>query len=914
MTRLYTKQGEAFPRAFFRKDDDFGVEVIQLVRPHLRFWASEHGVPELIVKDDPHHLQAHPSPSELLSELPDDDNIQAQTRRSRSRLFAWFLLAEDPHRRLDAREIATLAHQATLVEYVRTRVDTQRVLIADEVGLGKTVEAGLIIQGLLEAEPGLRILYFAPASLARNVKREFDRLGLGFRLWVAGDDRTAELSDPLIVASIHRAVHPRHREAILKATPPDVLIVDEAHHLSDWAEGGGSPTQKYALIRDLIAASGPKLKVYLLTGTPHQGSPIRFKNLLRLIAQPNEPPEEAKGRVIYRIKDDVKDWDGKPLFPDRDVRPPTVVNLGEGYRQWLISIRDLFTQSKQESQAKERAGAWRAAMALQWATSSPQAGLGFLVRQAIRAGWTHEQPVLNNSLRALRPYRRGPREEDVDALFRRIYREIEVNRRDAEIEDIESDLEGEASLVWKPDSEKLAGCLELGLEMVRTQANTKWDELFDNVVSGLGDEKLVMFAQPVETVTALAEYIRERFGTDAALIIGSQKMPERDAEIRRFQKPEGSQFLVASRAGAEGFNLQVARRLVHLDVPWNPMELEQRVGRVHRFGSRRTIIVDMLVVKDSREQDAYDKAREKLRTIASSLTTDSQRFDTLYARVMSLVRPDELEHIMGEGAVGPLTDEETQRLGELVSESFRRWKEFDDESRAGREQLLQLEAGQATWEDLYDWARAELDGEPRDGFYRLGFDRIGTELVESEKAVKVLQIDGTLHAFGETHGMPVIDQEDRQASLFGLNHPRARQALRRAISPRFPTGAMQVTWPESKAFPLPTSRPCGAVTVVRQTLKAVSATAFEEHRLELRTVVVDVRGRRVELEPEDQAQFIRGLREASVKAKRSEHPELPGQLREEERCFLKGLRQLTEEERAQGLRPVVWPLACVLVE
>jgi len=89
--------------------------------------------------------------------------------------------------------------------------------------------------------------------------------------------------------------------------------------------------------------------------------------------------------------------------------------------------------------------------------------------------------------------------------------------------------------------------------------------------------------------------------------------------MNAFWRDDGPQFLVSSRAGGEGLNLQVARRLVHVAVPWNPMELEQRVGRVHRFKSRRTIIVDTIVVKDSREVDCYRIAREKLEEIARTL-------------------------------------------------------------------------------------------------------------------------------------------------------------------------------------------------------------------------------------------------------------------------------------------------------
>src|SRR6185369_3720939 len=99
------------------------------------------------------------------------------------------------------------------------------------------------------------------------------------------------------------------------------------------------------------------------------------------------------------------------------------------------------------------------------------------------------------------------------------------------------------------------------------------------------------FAQPIETVTALASWFARKTGHRPAMILGGQSEEERAEQIQRFWDPKGPRFLVSSRAGGEGINLQVARRLVHLDVPWNPMDLEQRVGRVHRFLSKRTIVV-----------------------------------------------------------------------------------------------------------------------------------------------------------------------------------------------------------------------------------------------------------------------------------------------------------------------------------
>src|SRR6185436_16329532 len=172
---------------------------------------------------------------------------------------------------------------------------------------------------------------------------------------------------------------------------------------------------------------------------------------------------------------------------------------------------------------------------------------------------------------------------------------------------------------WRPDPQELRKLLDEGVALHKASPDAKWEHLAARILEPAGNEKVVLFSQPIETVMALAGFLRRRTGVRPALIVGNQKESDRASEIEAFMRVDGPQYLVSSRAGGEGLNLQVARRLVHVDVPWNPMELEQRIGRVHRFLSKRTIIVDTVVVKDSREVDTYACAREKLKAIASTL-------------------------------------------------------------------------------------------------------------------------------------------------------------------------------------------------------------------------------------------------------------------------------------------------------
>jgi superfamily II DNA or RNA helicase len=583
---LVNKPESSLPYALLREYDDFGLDAVDIVAPPRRFWsdqdATDHSV-EVGLQSD--RMQRLPSPALLLNALPTGENWQSHSRRSVGRLQAHFLICEDPQRRMDAREVDTLSHQVGLVRHLLQNESLRRVMIADEVGLGKTVEAGLIIRELLEQGPDLRVLYLAPARLVNNVATEFDRLKLPFRRWSAqGAD--ARLTDSMIIASIHKAVHREHFESIAQSKPWDVIIVDECHHLSAWEQDGGKPSQAYKLVQALIERQGNSGRVILMSGTPHQGHHTRFENLLSLLRSVGEDSQTLTGRVIYRTKDDIRDWEGNPVFPDRQVREPLIVNLGSQHRAWMDAIHDFYRPPRESSmgQARRRAAGWRCAQAMQWAASSPQAGLGYLTRQAIRANWQASDPTLRKAITALRPYRLGPLDEPVDCLYARISAEIDRQDRDEDIDDIEDFVPGDPR-----DISSAAGLKTLisqGIDLVLNAGDDKWEIVWNELLSNVGEEKVVLFAQPIETVSALGRFLERVTGKAPAMIIGGQDDHQRQQQVTAFWSPEGPQFLVSSRAGGEGINLQISRRLIHIDVPWNPMDMEQRVGRVHRFGSK----------------------------------------------------------------------------------------------------------------------------------------------------------------------------------------------------------------------------------------------------------------------------------------------------------------------------------------
>lgn len=889
-------------------DDDFGYKAYDLLRPPQRFWGSSTSVPMAIR----HHVDAGrvtpvASLGGLLRSLPAEDNWHAMTRRSLDRLFAWFLVAEDPQQRMQAQPISALAHQASLVQHVLQEPHLNSVLIADEVGLGKTIEAALIIQKLVAQQKGLRVLYLAPARLVSNVRRELERLGLSFRSWVAGPDRDARLTDPLIVASIHRAIGKGHADDILQQHW-DIIVVDECHHLSAWTEEGQSARRNYKLVDQLRERLGASGRLILMSGTPHQGHGKRFDNVLRLLARPGDGEKAIAGRVIYRTKEDVRDWDGNPLFPRREVRVPVEIDLGADHRGWLGKIHQLFDPGA-DGGDPHRAAGWRAGQALQWATSSIEAGLGYLVRQALRAKWGAYDPALRNALTALRPYREGAEDESVQALFDRVQREIGIQDETGVVEDIEDSRDDP----WRPDDGLLAQVLDEGVRLLAGGRDAKWRAIEERVLADAGDEKVVLFAQPIETVTALARYLERRTGQRPAMIIGRQKEDERQKEIAAFWRPDGPQYLVSSRAGGEGINLQVARRIVHVDIPWNPMELEQRVGRVHRFMSRRKILVDTIVVRDSREQHMYAIAREKLREIASALSMDDHRFEYLFSRVMSLVQPEELQNVMVDKASGPLSDEKTRELAALVQEGHRNWEDFHRKFAQGKKQIHELSPGLATWDDLAHLATQYLAAVEEPGFEALGFEVRDDEVVETAKPARALRIGDALFACGDHGGMPVEDSSRRRAEQMGLNVPAIAETLRRLGLPKALCGAAHVRWPEGRMTPESLARPFAAIIASRVSVRMASASEPQELDVTLRTFVLREGEPPRELERKALEDLIRGLLASTVRREPEEAPALVEWTASHADAVCAELRRPSASDHANQIRHAVMPLLAAIV-
>ena len=914
---LVSRAESEIPFAVLRQQEEWGLATADIIRPPGRLFVDQQTVPPLVEPGvDARRLRSLLTPTQLLRSLPDEDNWQAQSRRSVARLWAHFLISEDPQRRLDAREVNTLAHQVSVVRHILEKPHLRRVLIADEVGLGKTVEVGLLIKELLESNFNLRVLYLAPARLVSNVRREFDRLGLHFRQWSSegGDARLAVDSGPTdnrVIASLHRAVHGNHFDRVVNTQPWDIIVVDECHHLTDWAFGGGDPQEKYKLVRELIGRqTSGECRVIFLSGTPHQGHISRFDNLLKRLRDSNESTEALSGRVIYRTKDDVRDWHGKPLFPMRQINDPIFIDLTPAYQNWIQSIHEFYQPhpAGRFSEARQRAAGWRCAQALQWAASSPSAGLGYLVRQAIRADWTLASRTLGDAIAALRPYRGGRIDEPVIDLFARIQKEVRQQHSEPALNEAE-DLE-DAECDESAEAHELEGLLGQGLTVLHEFGDHKWNIVKTRILDAAPNEKVVLFAQPIETVSALCQFIKRVYGETPAMIIGGQSDNERTAQVNKFWQKDGPRFLVSSRAGGEGINLQIARRLIHIDVPWNPMELEQRVGRIHRFGSRQTIIVDTIVVQNSRETRAYQIAREKLRLIVGTMV-EPERFENVFARVMCRLSPAELQELLSREPLSDFGVTEREQLSRMVQEGYNSWKNFNDRFSEQQKHIQMLNPGLATWDDIAAFLQQNADAEVAEGFKAQKFEWKDGKIDALEDDVKVLRFkNGGCFVCGDYAGSPIFGPDGKGAQQLGLNHKTVVDVLRRLAFPKIPTGAAHLRWKPDLPLPscMPNASISGVIVFLRQTVRSDKQTSWTEQTSTLHCYLVLSGTQAVVLNNEEKHKLLLGLFNSTVRAKPENANDLIVELVDQENELGNSLRRPTDQELADGIRHAVTPV------
>jgi superfamily II DNA or RNA helicase len=496
-----------------------------------------------------------------------------------------------------------------------------RMLLADDVGLGKTIEAGLIVTELLARQRATRLLVIVPASLREQWREALEYFfHIPARIISTRHRREMERELPaganpwehyrFLIASVDYAKRPAIKNQILEQEW-DVVIVDEAHQVAKPHQSGPDQTvnmDRWELAKAL-AGSDRVRHLLLLTATPHNGYTDSFASLLRMlevgaVEGPIHAPHIVRpvaGRyVCQRRRKDVETWfqdaPGRSPFPERDqdevIVPPTAYEMDAIRAVETYGHRVLEQAAAGTAQARTLAH-WTVLHFHKRALSSPE---------ALRCSLRNRRKRLKRLLQEARAEMQEP------AISPDVARANVLDEDTGEWLTDEEAGERTERLVYGSPAQIEAELilLEQALEKARRvtpSRDNKLQKLLDAVLYRLlaEDPKVVIFTRYVDTM----EYLEEQIGRDGRYadvkvltIHGGLNERQRREIFHAFERA-GKSVLVATDAISEGINLQhAAGQVVHYELPWNPNRLEQRNGRVDRFGQRRPVVTVRTMVMD----------------------------------------------------------------------------------------------------------------------------------------------------------------------------------------------------------------------------------------------------------------------------------------------------------------------------
>ncbi|MGO4501838.1 MULTISPECIES: RNA polymerase-associated protein RapA [unclassified Dyella] len=614
---------------------------------------------------------------------------------------------------LAASRIGLVPHQLRVAGIASSR-RPPRVLLADEVGLGKTIEAGMIIARQLATGRAGRVLILLPDTLVYQWFVELlRRFNLSFAIYdeercesleQGGDTANPFEDEQLVIADFSFLEQsPKRAQQLLEARW-DLLVVDEAHHLA-WSPEAASP--RYTLV-DQLAAATPG--VILLTATPEQlGRSGHFARLRLLDPQRYHDldvylSESDKFHSLSKVADRL--LDGKALDE------PQLAALRETF-----AGDDALQARLADTTKPEHAREILAALIDRHGTGRAM----FRNRRASIGGFPKRAPVWHLI--------------DKDTLS----------------DDARQALLGE----FHADIQQPSPVIEIDYGN---------DPRIDALVALLDahpQDKFLLICRSQAKVLALEEALRTKSGVGLARFHEGLGIVQRDRNAAYFAQPDGARLLLCSEIGSEGRNFQFAHRLVLWDLPLDPDLLEQRIGRLDRIGQKHDISIHVLAVADSAQHVLarwYDEGVDAFRTSPADGRELLRRFGDSLARLAS-------EHARGD-------DNRDQELEVLLAETRGAHEEMAELIRDGRDHLLELAASRDLHADELAQAFTREDNDPsRDAFIQSLLERFGIHA--EELGGKVMLLDPQ---YLSTDALPGF-AEGPQAVTFAREVALAREEL-----------------------------------------------------------------------------------------------------------------------------------------
>ncbi|MBP8199114.1 MAG: DEAD/DEAH box helicase family protein [Nitrospira sp.] len=585
---------------------------------------------------------------------------EARARRAWLHWQAHALPLLDGAAGLTSAKIDLLPHQVVLTHRVTTAAP-RRFLVADEVGLGKTIETALILRELASRGELERALMVVPAGLVNNWHRELNEVfNLNFEVFGSEGDVTDRKTNAFakhhrLIASVDTLKRKARIKKLEEAPPWDLVVFDEAHHLTAYRSGGKvKKTENFKLAEVLKDRSRDMI---LLSATPHQGDHFRFWMLVQLLDPTlfNSPDDMLEHRhrlntvVVRRTKADACRPDGSPLFARRQVHTEAFV-MDEDERAFYTALteylQDGFALAKRQG-GKGVALGFVMTIFQKIAASSFAAVARTLRRRLIaltvHEGLAHDEGRdIDRRDDAFREARALIRAEhglgegrmadlEADRLMNEVKRRI-LKKLDEEGMSLLSEDAGDEAMSAAAE-EGAAESVSLALPEERLRIKELLGKLppgpetkVRKILGALGalwrqdpTERIVIFATYLGSVEMLGETIATTYPGQGVVVLKGGDHGSKAAAERRFKQADGPRVMICTAAGREGLNMQHARILINFDLPWNPMDMEQRIGRIHRYGQKHTAQVYNLVLSDTIEGRIFLLLDSKLTEIAKTL-------------------------------------------------------------------------------------------------------------------------------------------------------------------------------------------------------------------------------------------------------------------------------------------------------
>lgn len=616
-------------------------------------------------------------------------------------------------------------YQLDAVNWVMQKL-RQRALIGDDVGLGKTIEAGLILKELAARNRADRVLFVVPAHLQKKWIRDMDRffdvdLTVADRAWVDGERRRLgeeaniwDQDQQQLVTSMAFLRRDEFQPALQDAFW-DVVVVDEAHKA---AKRGDSPS-KTAQMVDTITGNSDSL--LLLSATPHDGKGEAFRSLVEyidpfLVAENRELSQETVDRVmIRRGKTDIYDEDGDRVFPDREVNSVSI-SMTHDERQFYRAVTDYVKNVYNRSEKLNEPAVGFAMALMQKRLVSSVGAIHATLRRRLD-DLLDEEAETDGLSEEARAYLDG---EDLD----------EDDKQHAE-DEIAGLTVTSTDEQLHEEIDTLRDLVSLAEDLPVDSKAQKVRRFISQLLEEQPNEKLLLFTEYRDTLDYLLEYVEDEPWADEILVIHGDVDKDERARIEDEFNHGQSRLLFATDAASEGIDLQHSCHIMaNYELPWNPNRLEQRIGRIHRYGQEEEVTVWNFLFDDTRESEIFEMLQTKVEEIRSQLGNTADVLGILDdidvdSLIMESIENDEPPSAT-KAELEELIEERQRTLEEWYERSLVDTSTFDAESRRQIQQVVDESA------DVYG-----SEGDIREFFERAveafggDFEKRGTNLYEA---------------------------------------------------------------------------------------------------------------------------------------------------------------------------------------